>query len=78
MKNLLAITAVVLLSACGSGDTGEGYKSTDTADLNTGASNEYNNNQIPAGDRGTPDSSIGATTNAKAPDSNTTNPNIRK
>lgn len=78
MKKLIIYAGIIVFASCGSGDTGEGYHTTDSADLNNNAANEYNNAQIPVGDRGNPDSTIGSTTNAKAPDSNATNPNIRK
>ena len=77
MKKMLTAIAIAGLCSCGSGDTTEGYHANDTGSLNPNASNELNNASIPAGDRGNPDSTIGATTNAKAPDSNATNPNIR-
>ncbi len=76
MKKLSFFAMICLMASCGSGDTGEGYNSTDNTNLNTGANNQINNT-TPAGDRGNPDSTIGATTNTKAPDSNATNPNIR-
>lgn len=75
MKKLIITASVLMiLSACGAGDTGEGYKA-DTTALNPTAGEVQNN--IPAGDSGNPDSTIGATTNTKNPDSNATNPNIR-
>lgn len=78
MKKLMLIAFTAVFASCGSGDTGEGYHSTDSSDFNMSATNQNNNAAIPVGDRGNPDSTIGATTNTKAPDSNATNPNIRK
>ncbi|RYD56424.1 MAG: hypothetical protein EOP56_12060 [Sphingobacteriales bacterium] len=76
MKKIIFIAAIAFAS-CGSGDTREGYDSTKASDLNPNSGNEAVMEQAPSGDRGNPDSTIGATTNAKAPDSNATNPNIR-
>ena len=71
--------AAIAFASCGSGDTREGYTSTtDTSGLNTNTGGyDTLNDQALSGDRGNPDSTIGATTNAKAPDSNATNPNVR-
>ncbi len=70
---LFLLSLVILLTACGNG-THDGYRA-DTTGLNTNTDSGVD--QSAAGDRGNPDTSIGATTNAKAPDSNATNPNIR-
>jgi hypothetical protein len=75
MKKLLITASILIaLSSCGSGDTGEGYEA-DRTGLNPNAGQIQDN--TPAGDRGNPDSTIGATTNTKNPDTNATNRNIR-
>lgn len=68
-QTAIAMCIILSLSACGSGDTREGYTA-DTTSLNENSGLIDSNVAPVAGDRGNPDSTIGATTNAKAPDSN--------
>ncbi|RYE20937.1 MAG: hypothetical protein EOP51_16760 [Sphingobacteriales bacterium] len=49
MKRILFGCIVCLAAGCGSGDVGESYHTTDTAQLNQSASNELNN-QTPVND----------------------------
>lgn len=72
----MLMSTLLMLSACGSGDTGDGYMA-DTTALNPASGNIDSSIAPAAGDRGNPDSTIGATTNTKAPDSNNTNQNVR-
>lgn len=76
INSLLFAIMCLGMASCGSGDTGEGYNG-DTTSLNENAGMIDSNIATAAGERGNPDSTVGATTNAKAPDSNATNPAVR-
>jgi hypothetical protein len=83
---LMSLGVVVMFGACGSGDTGEGYAA-DTTSLNPTSGMPDSTVTPAAGDRGNPQNTIGGDTilnssgreiEAKAPDSNATNPNVRR
>ncbi|MCD6065085.1 MAG: hypothetical protein K0R82_2996 [Flavipsychrobacter sp.] len=65
------------LSACGGGDTGEGYNSNEKDDFNTSSNAGLTDSAVmpAAGDRGHPDSSINATPQGTGPDTGMTNVN---
>lgn len=57
---IAAICIALTFAACGSGDTGESYNSTDTADLNTTAGPTDSATSAIAGDRGPADTNTAA------------------
>ena len=67
----------VALTACGSGDTGEGYDSNEVDDFNTDPNATFTDSasSIPAGTRGNPDSSINVTPQGTGSDTGMTNIN---
>lgn len=84
---VIAAAGLMFLYSCGSGDTGEGYGTSDTSGLNPEAGALDSSLNAEAGVRGNPANTIGGDTilnaqgreiNAPAPDSNATNPNIRR
>jgi hypothetical protein len=81
MKNSIRTIAFGLLctlaAACGSGDTGESYNSTEAGDLNPNPNAGLTDSASlpPAGDMGNPDSSINVTPQGAGTDTGTTNIN---
>jgi hypothetical protein len=77
VKNgIAAVFMAVLFTACGNGDTGEGYHSTaDSSGLNTTAGPTDSLTSATAGDRGNADSNTagGATVNTNTSDTGGTN-----
>lgn len=68
----------VIFSACGGGDTGEGYHNTDSSGLNTNVGPTDSVTSSTAGDRGSADSNTATGTAVNVNTTDTTHSNGRR